>query len=92
MAILPRHADRRSGSGTDARHQFQQIPIWARGKKITVTEMTVYAVSWTGQPFTLQPQAPLPIANVNLNAPGLPNLLASGPLRFQRRISQLPGI
>jgi hypothetical protein len=55
-----------------------KFPVWTRGKKITVTGMTVYAVSWTGSSFVLQPQAPLPNTNVTLNAPGLPNLLASG--------------
>ena len=55
-----------------------KFPVWTRGKKITVTGMTVYAVSWSGTSFVLQPQAPLPATNVNLNAPGLPNLLASG--------------
>lgn len=55
-----------------------KFPIWTRGKKITVTGMNVYAVSWTGGSFQLQPQAPLPTANVAVNSPGLPNLLANG--------------
>ena len=40
--------------------------------------MNVYAVSWTGGSFQLQPQSPLPTPNVALNSPGLPNLLANG--------------
>jgi hypothetical protein len=55
-----------------------KFPIWTRGKKITVTGLNVYAVSWGGGSFQLQPQAPLPAANVALNSPGLPNLLANG--------------
>lgn len=55
-----------------------KFPIWTRGKKIAITGMKVHAVSWSGGAFLLQPQAPLPAGNVPLNAPGLPNLLASG--------------
>jgi hypothetical protein len=55
-----------------------KFPVWTRGKTIKVTGMNVYAVSWTGGSFQLQPQAPLPAANVALNSPGLPNLLANG--------------
>jgi hypothetical protein len=57
-----------------------KFPVWTRGKKIMVTGMTAYAVSWTGRSFQLQPQTPLPTADVALIAPGLPNLLASGPV------------
>lgn len=55
-----------------------KFPLWTRGKKITVTGMNAYAVSWAGGSFQLQPQAPLPTVNVALNSPGLPNLLANG--------------
>jgi hypothetical protein len=56
-----------------------KFPPWTRGKTITVTGLTVYAVSWTGGGFTLQPQAPLPAANVPLNPVGpAPVLVAQG--------------
>ncbi len=55
-----------------------RFPIWTRGKTVKIVGMNVYAVSWTGGSFQLQPQAPLPTTNVALNSPGLPNLLANG--------------
>ena len=56
-----------------------KFPAWTRGKTITVTGLTVFAVSWTGGDFVLQPQAPLPTANVTLAAVGpAPALVAQG--------------
>lgn len=44
-----------------------RFPKWTRGKSITVTGLTVLAVSWNGGSFVLEPQAPLPNADVALN-------------------------
>jgi Tc toxin complex TcA C-terminal TcB-binding domain/ABC toxin N-terminal region/Neuraminidase-like domain/Salmonella virulence plasmid 28.1kDa A protein len=43
-----------------------RFPNWTRGKTITVTGLTVLAVSWNAGNFALQPQAPLPTADVTL--------------------------
>ena len=43
-----------------------RFPNWTRGKTITVTSLTVLAVSWNSGNFVLQPQAPLPGSNVTL--------------------------
>lgn len=42
------------------------FPSWSRGKTITVTGLTVIAISWKGGNFVLQPQAPLPTAPITL--------------------------
>jgi hypothetical protein len=45
-----------------------RFPKWTRGKTITVTGLTALAVSWTSAgSFVLEPQAPLPTADVTLN-------------------------
>jgi len=41
-----------------------KFPSWARGKTITVTGITVLAVSWVPGSFVLEPQAPLPGADL----------------------------
>jgi hypothetical protein len=50
-----------------------KFPSWTRGKTITVTGLTVFVLSWNGGSWVLQPQAPLPTGNINLqpvaNAP-----------------------
>jgi hypothetical protein len=43
------------------------FPNWTRGKMITVNALDVFAVSWPGGSFVVQPQAPLPAGNVMLN-------------------------
>jgi hypothetical protein len=43
-----------------------RFPYWTRGKTITITGMTVLAVSWNAGSFVLRPQAPLPTADVTL--------------------------
>ena len=59
-----------------------KFPSWTRGKKINVNALTVYAASWSGGSFTLEPQAALPIADVALNPvavpPPLPEIISSG--------------
>jgi hypothetical protein len=42
------------------------FPNWTRGKTITVTGLIVYAVSWNSGNFVLEPQAPLPNADVTM--------------------------
>lgn len=59
-----------------------KFPAWTRGKTINVTALTVYAASWSGVAFTLEPQAALPVADINLTpiavpAP-LPQVIYSG--------------
>ena len=44
-----------------------KFPAWTRGKTISVTSLTVLAVSWEPGNFVIQPQAPLPSAGVNIN-------------------------
>src|SRR6202008_1656778 len=41
-----------------------QFPAWTRGKTITVSQIDVLALSWPTSNFVLQPQAPLPNADV----------------------------
>ena len=56
-----------------------KFPPWTRGKTITVTGLTAYALSWTGAAFVLEPQAPLPNADVTLTPlAGTPVLIAQG--------------
>ena len=43
-----------------------RFPPWTRGKTITVSSLTVLAVNWTPESFLLEPQAPLPNADVTL--------------------------
>ena len=43
-----------------------QFPAWTRGKTITVSQIAVLAVSWPPGNFVIQPQAPLPAADVVL--------------------------
>ncbi len=43
-----------------------KFPNWTHGKTITVNGLTVLAVSWKAGNFVLQPEAPLPTANVTL--------------------------
>ena len=43
-----------------------KFPAWTRGKTISVTSLTVLAVTWPPGNFVLAPQAPLPTALVNM--------------------------
>ncbi len=43
-----------------------KFPNWTRGKTITITGLAVLAVSWNSGNFILEPQAPLPTADVTL--------------------------
>ena len=52
-----------------------RYPSWTRGKNITVTAISILAVSWPGGDFVAQPQAPLPNAPVTLT----PLSAGSGP-------------
>ena len=56
-----------------------KFPSWTRGKTITVTAITAYAISWTGSAFVIEPQGVLPSADVVLSPlPGQPALVAAG--------------
>jgi len=52
-----------------------RFPSWTRGKNITVTAISILAVSWAGGDFVAQPQAPLPSAPLTLT----PIAVGSGP-------------
>ncbi|HEY4088381.1 MAG TPA: neuraminidase-like domain-containing protein [Bryobacteraceae bacterium] len=41
-----------------------KFPAWTRGKTVAITGITVLAVSWNPGNFVLQPQAPLPNADI----------------------------
>jgi hypothetical protein len=41
-----------------------KFPPWTRGKSITTTGITVLAVSWVPGNFVLEPQSPLPGADL----------------------------
>ena len=43
-----------------------KFPAWTRGKTLTITSITVLAVSWEPGNFVLAPQAPLPTATLNM--------------------------
>jgi hypothetical protein len=43
-----------------------KFPPWTRGRTITVTSLSVVAVGWNPGNFVLEPQAPLPAADVPL--------------------------
>jgi hypothetical protein len=43
-----------------------RFPPWTRGKTITVTGLSVFAVSWNPGNFILEPQSPLPTTQVTL--------------------------
>ena len=43
-----------------------KFPPWTRGKTITITSITTLAVSWNAGNFVLQPQAPLPNADLTM--------------------------
>jgi hypothetical protein len=49
-----------------------KFPSWTRGKTIAITGLTVLATSWNPGIFVLKPQAPLPVADVNMTpVPGV---------------------
>ena len=43
-----------------------KFPAWTRGKTISVNNITVVAISWNAGNFVVEPQAPLPNADVNM--------------------------
>jgi hypothetical protein len=43
-----------------------KFPPWTRGKIITVTGLTVLAVSWVPGNFVVEPQAPLPSTDITM--------------------------
>jgi hypothetical protein len=55
-----------------------KFPSWTRGKTITVASLTVFVASSNGGAWVLQPQAPLPAADVNLQPVANAPTVASG--------------
>lgn len=47
-----------------------KFPAWTRGKTISVTSLTVLALSWSATSLVVEPQAPLPGADVVMAAVG----------------------
>ncbi len=47
-----------------------KFPAWTRGKTISVTSLTVLALSWNATSLVVEPQAPLPGADVVMAAVG----------------------
>lgn len=43
-----------------------KFPPWTRGKTITVTSVTALAVAWNPGNFVIEPQAPLPNAEITM--------------------------